>query len=276
MLVISQLVRQIYNSRPTRNISHTRYGSSSFFWGARRCAKSHSPLTSRAVDDSSSFNLTSFWHVLDVTVDSGVYGMMQPGLAPWQQFEGRCHDRDGSTSIQQWACASLYVSVLLLSWNTYTCQVDVAQRAVQVVGEGLECSFSVLRMTEGAGATCRWCVWPVADRRHGHANMGMLTPPNQWTRSSAAFPGATALVYHGFLQSEVPEAWGMWSVHWSFVLSFELRVPHSVASTYGGSSRPRAWKGVAPPLILSGWVDERPGKSPARSQGAPLSWKNGW
>lgn len=275
MLVISQLVRQIYNSRSTRNISHTRYGSSSFFGGARRCAKSHSPLTSRAVDDSSSFNLTSFWHVLDVTVDNGVYGMMQPGLAPWQQFEGRCHDRDGSTSIQQWACALPYVSVLLLSWNTHTYQVDVAQRAVQVVGEGLERCFSVLRMTEGVGATCRWYVWPVADRRHGHANMGMLMPPNQWARSSAAFPGATALVYHGFLR-----CWKLGaceSVHWGFVLSFELRgVPHSVASAYGGSSRPRAWKGVAPPLILSGWVDERPGKSPARSQGAPLSWKNGW
>lgn len=239
---------------------------------------------------------------INVTMENGIHGM--PGWAAWQQPMAT-----GMTPMvpSQFNNDPSYLAAhqraLLVAKQAY--QMAVAQHAMQMAGEEWERSSNAGFGSGGSvygggsggsvyggggggsvyGGGSGGSVYGgmgggagmVPMGMMGMPNMGMLMPPNQWQRSSVAFPSGAASIYGGInsSQSEFGGAggWGTRSVHGDVGPSSRPgNGPGSSASAHGGNSRPRAWTGVAPPLPSS----RVPGKGPARSRAAPpSSWKNG-
>ncbi|KAG8219314.1 hypothetical protein J3R82DRAFT_195 [Butyriboletus roseoflavus] len=247
---------------------------------------------------------------INVTMENGANGTIQPGWAPWQ------HPMASSVPPMvppQFGNDPAYLAAhqraLFIAKQAY--QMAVAQQAMQMAGEEWERSSNVGFGSGGSvyGGGSGGSIYggggggsvygggsggSVYGPMGGMApmgmmsvpNMGMLMPPSQWGRSSVAFPSATPSPYGGISssQSEYGGAggWGSRSVYGDSFGPSPSRpnqggngVPNSAASAYGGSSRPRAWTGVTPPSTSSGQSTRTSGKTPVRSRAAPpSSWKN--
>ncbi|KAH0837839.1 hypothetical protein J3R83DRAFT_6051 [Lanmaoa asiatica] len=248
---------------------------------------------------------------INVTVENG---MVQPGWAAWQQPMV-----SGMTPMvpPQFSNDPTYLAAhqraLLVAKQAY--QMAVAQHAMQMAGEEWERSSNVGFGSGGSvygggsggsvyggggggsmyGGGSGGSVYGGMVGGPGMApmgmmgmpNMGMLMPPNQWARSSVAFPSATTSVYGGISSSQSEfggsGGWGTRSAYGDSFGSSNSHsnyvgngVPNSTASAYGGSSRPRAVTGVAPPSTSSGQPTRVSGKGPVRNRAAPpSSWKSG-
>lgn len=245
-------------------------------------------------------------------MENGAHGMTQPGCATWQQpmATGMAPMVPPQFNNDP-AYLAAHQRALLIAKHAY--QMAVAQHAMQMAGEEWERSSNIGGSVYGGGGGGSVYGGGSGGSVYGGGsggsvygggsggsvyggmggmaamsmmnipNMGMLMPPNQWARSSVAFPSATASVYGGISssQSEFGGAggWGTRSVYEdSPSRSSYMRngVPNSAGSAYGGSSRPRARTGVAPSSTPSGQPTKATGRTPAQGRAAPpSSWKSG-
>ncbi|KAG9313870.1 hypothetical protein JVU11DRAFT_4638 [Chiua virens] len=232
---------------------------------------------------------------INVTMDNG---MMQPGWAAWQQPMGTGMSAMVSPQFgNDPAYLAAHQHALFIAKQAY--QMAVAQQAMQMAGEEWERGSNVGFGSGGSvygggsggsvyGGGSGGSVYGGAGmgpmNMMGMPNMGMLMPPNQWGRSSVAFP-STPSVY-GISSSQSEYGGGGWGTRSVYGDSFGPSTshptfmgngtPNSSASAYGGNSRPRASTGASPSLTSSSQPTRTPGKSAVRSRAAPpSSWKNG-
>ncbi|KAG6380669.1 hypothetical protein JVT61DRAFT_5040 [Boletus reticuloceps] len=242
---------------------------------------------------------------INVTMENGGHGMV-PGWQAWQQPMPTGMPMAPPQLSNDPAFLAAHQRALLAAKQAY--QMAVAQHAMQMAGEEWERSSNAGFGSGGSvygggsggsvyggggggsvygggsgGSVYGGMGGGMAPMGMMGMNMGMLMPPNQWARSSVAFPGVAASAYGGIDSSQSEYrgggGWGARSVYGdSFGPSSSPLSgvgnggPSSAASAYGGNSRPRARTGVSPPSTSS----RTPGKSVVRGRAAPpSSWKNG-
>lgn len=232
-------------------------------------------------------------------MENGGHGMM-PGWSAWQQPMGTGMAPMVPTQFNNDpAYLAAHQRALLIAKQAY--QMAVAQHAMQMAGEEWERSSNVGFSSGGSvygggsggsvyGGGSGGSVYGGMGGGGGMApmgmmsmpSMGMLMPPNQWGRSSVAFPGSTPSVYGiSSSQSEYGgnNGWGTRSVYGdAFGPLSSSRPPSggpsSSASAYGGNSRPRAWTGVSPPSTSSRTSGKTPAATRSRAAAPPSSWKS--
>lgn len=245
---------------------------------------------------------------INVTMENGAPGTM-PSWGSWQQPMGI-----GMMVPPQFNNDPAYLAAhqraLLIAKQAY--QMAVAQHAMQMAGEEWERSSNIGFGSGGSvygggsggsvyGGGSGGSIYGGGSGGSGYGgmgggsgmppigmmgmpNIGLLMPPNQWGRSSVAFPSAAASVYGGISSSQSEYGgnggWGTRSVYGDSFGPSSSRtslvgngVPDSGSSAYGGNARPRARTGVSPLSTSS----KTPGKTSvvARNRAAPpSSWKS--